>query len=54
MRIFVDTNIVIEMLADRKEAELVSRIFDKGQEEGWHMFLSVGSASNLVGESIDR
>lgn len=43
MRIFIDTNIVIELLADRKEAETISCILDEAQKQQWSLVLSVGS-----------
>ena len=43
MRIFVDTNIVSELLEERSQVDYIDRIFEKAEQEGWTRVLSVGS-----------
>lgn len=48
MKIFVDTNIVIELLENRKEADYVDRIFEAIEVRQWEKLLSVGSFYTLI------
>ena len=43
MRIFVDTNIVSELLEERSQVDYIDRIFEKAEQDGWTRVLSVGS-----------
>lgn len=43
MRIFVDTNIIMEMLEQRSQADVISAIFDFVESKGWEKAISVGS-----------
>ena len=43
MKIFVDTNIVSELLEERSQVDYIDRIFEKAEQEGWTRVLSVGS-----------
>lgn len=48
MRIFVDTNIVVELLENRKEADNIDRIFEAIETQHWEKYLSVGSFYTLT------
>ena len=43
MRIFVDTNIVSELLEERSLVDYIDQIFEKAEQKGWTRVLSVGS-----------
>ena len=43
MRIFVDTNIVSELLEERSQVDYLDRIFEKAEQDCWTLVLSVGS-----------
>ncbi len=43
MRIFVDTNLIMEMLEQRSQADTVSAIFDYIESKDWEKAISVGS-----------
>lgn len=43
MRIFVDTNIVSELLEERSQVDYIDQIFEKAEQKGWTRVLSVGS-----------
>ena len=48
MRIFVDTNIVVELLENRKESDNIDRIFEAIETRQWEKVLSVGSFYTLT------
>ena len=43
MRIFVDTNIVSELLEERSLVDYIDQIFEKAEQKGWTRVLSAGS-----------
>lgn len=43
MRIFVDTNIVSELLEERSLVDYIDLIFENAEQKGWTRVLSVGS-----------
>ena len=43
MRIFVDTNIVSELLEERSQVDYIDLIFENAEQKGWTRVLSVGS-----------
>ena len=43
MKIFVDTNIVSELLEERSLVDYIDQIFEKAEQKGWTRVLSVGS-----------
>lgn len=48
MKVFVDTNIIIELFENRKEADLIDRIFAACEKNNWERYLSVGSFYTLT------
>lgn len=48
MRIFLDTNIVLEYLFDRKYSDIVGRIFEEIELGKWECFISSGSFYTLT------
>lgn len=42
MKIFVDTNIVSELLEERSQVDYIDQIFEKAEQKGWTRVLSVG------------
>lgn len=48
MRIFIDTNIIMELLANRSKADIIDEIFDESEEKGWSRYISVGSFYTLT------
>lgn len=48
MRVFVDTNIIMELLANRSQADIVDDVFAACEENGWKRFISVGSFYTLT------
>ena len=48
MRLFVDTNIVVELLENRKESDNIDRIFEAIETRQWEKVLSVGSFYTLT------
>ena len=43
MKVFFDTNIIIELLENRAQADLVDQIFCLCEQKQWTKFISVGS-----------
>lgn len=43
MKVFVDTNILIELFENRKEADNVDLVFEYIEQKNWDRYLSVGS-----------
>ena len=43
MKIFVDTNIVSELLEERSLVDYIDQIFEKAEQKGWTRVLSVGA-----------
>ncbi len=43
MRVFFDTNIIIELLENRAQADLVDRVLCLCEQNKWSKFISVGS-----------
>lgn len=48
MNIFFDTNIVLELLADRAQADQVAAIIELCAKNKWNKFLSVGSVYTIA------
>lgn len=48
MNIFFDTNIILELLADRSEAEHVAEVIELCAKYDWKKFISVGSLYTLA------
>lgn len=48
MRVFADTNVIMEMLAGRAQADMVGEIFDWLEDCGCERFISVGSFYTLT------
>lgn len=48
MKVFVDTNILIELFENRKEADNIECIFEYIEQQNWERFLSVGSFYTLT------
>lgn len=48
MKLFVDTNILIELFENRKDADSVDRIFAACEDSNWERYLSVGSFYTLT------
>lgn len=48
MRIFVDTNIISELLEARSQVDYVDRIFAEAERNQWTRVLSVGSLYTLT------
>lgn len=43
MRVLVDTNIIIELLENRTQADLVDQVFSFCEQNHWNKYISVGS-----------
>lgn len=48
MRIFVDTNIIMELFENRAQADSVDEVFAFCESKGWERFISVGSFYTLT------
>lgn len=48
MKVFIDTNILVELFENRKEADNIDHIFEYIEQQGWERFLSVGSFYTLT------
>ncbi len=48
MNIFFDTNIVLELLADRAKAAQVTEILRASSLNGWNKYLSAGSLFTIA------
>lgn len=43
MNLFIDTNIIVELLENRSEANYVDEIFSAAEQKKWVRYISVGS-----------
>lgn len=43
MRVFIDTNLIMEMLEQRAQADIIGNIFDFLESKDWEKAISVGS-----------
>lgn len=48
MKIFIDTNILVELFENRKEAENIDLIFEYIEQQKWDKYLSIGSFYTLT------
>lgn len=48
MKVFADTNVIMEMLEQRAQADIVGSAFDVMEEKGWAKFISAGSFYTLT------
>lgn len=48
MNLFIDTNIIVELLENRSEANYVDEIFSAAEQKKWVRYISVGSFYTLT------
>lgn len=48
MKIFVDTNIIMELLENRSQADVIDEILIVAEENGWQKYISIGSFYTLT------